>query len=90
MKSGTEVTNFFGVARKEVTLALNCWRYGTDGKPYNISIELLRDGSVYRRVKCYDLGQKKGSKPKTNSVLGFDQVITRPLTISQPEFNPFT
>lgn len=58
MKSGTEVTNFFGVAR-EVTLALNCWRYGTDGKPYTISIELLRDGSVYRRVKCYDLGQKK-------------------------------
>ncbi|KAI4282435.1 MAG: hypothetical protein L6R38_002937 [Xanthoria sp. 2 TBL-2021] len=90
MKSGTEVTNLFGVARKEVTLALNCWRYGTDGKPYNISIELLRNGSVYRRVKCDDLGRKKGSKPKTNRVLGFDQVITRPLTITQPELDPFT
>ena len=89
LKSGTEVTNMFGLPRKEVTLSLNCWRYGTDGKPLNIKIKLLKDGSIYRRVQCDDLGQKRGAKPKTNSVFGVDQAMTRPLTIAQPEFDPF-
>ena len=89
LKSGTEVTNMFGLPRKEVTLSLNCWRYGTDGKPFNINIQLLKDGDIYRRVQCNDLGQKRGAKPKTNSVFGIDQVMTRPLTIAQPEFDPF-
>lgn len=85
---GSEVTNFFGVPRTKVTFGLNCWRYGPNGKPYNIGIRLLKDGSGYRRVKLDDL--EKASKPKTNKALGTDQLITRPLTISQPEFNPFT
>ena len=89
MKSGTEVTNMFGLPRKEVTLALNCWRYGGDGKPLNISIQLLKTGDTYRRVNLNALGEKRGGKPQTNSVLGIDQVITRPLTIAQPEYDPF-
>ena len=89
LKAGTEVTNMFGLPRKEVTLSLNCWRYGTDGKPININIQLLKDGDIYRRVQCNDLGQKRGGKPKTNSVFGMDQVLTRPLTIAQPDFDPF-
>ncbi|KAL8689838.1 MAG: hypothetical protein Q9218_004583 [Villophora microphyllina] len=92
---GTEVTNFFGVARSDVTLALNCWKQDTGGKPYNITIQLSKTGSAfssgttYKRVQCNDLGMKKWSKPKTNSVLGVDQVMTRPLTITQPEFDPY-
>ncbi|KAL8752250.1 MAG: hypothetical protein Q9184_005794 [Pyrenodesmia sp. 2 TL-2023] len=88
LKSGTEVTNFFGLPRTEVTLGLNCWRYESNGKPYNIGIELLKKGSMYRRVKLDNL--KKSAKPKGNKALGVDQVLTRPLTINQPEFDPFT
>ncbi|KAL8934367.1 MAG: hypothetical protein Q9216_005947 [Gyalolechia sp. 2 TL-2023] len=86
MKSGTELTNFFGLPRKDVTLPLNCWRTADDGKLYNVNIQLSKDGAVYKRIGCDDLVQKKGSKPKTNSVMGVDQVITRPLTIGQPDF----
>ena len=89
MVAGTEVTNIFGVARNEVTLALNCWTNGTDGKRYNINVQLLKTGNVYKRVQCNELGKKKGSKPKTNSRFGIDQVLTRPLTITQPEFDTF-
>ncbi|KAL8646102.1 MAG: hypothetical protein Q9210_006320 [Variospora velana] len=85
MKSGTEVTNFFGLARKEVTLSLNCWRHHDDGKSWNVNLKLRRNGNVYSRVQCDDVVEKRGSRPSNNSVMGFDQVITRPLTIEQPD-----
>ncbi|KAI4121737.1 MAG: hypothetical protein LQ338_006193 [Usnochroma carphineum] len=89
MPFASEVTNFLGLARTKVTLGLNCWRYGPNGKPYNIGIRLLGYGSGYRRVKLED-DLEKTSKPKTKKSLGTDQVLTRPLTISQPEFDSFT
>ena len=84
MKSGGETTNMFGLPRKEITLALNCWRRESDGKPTTIVVELVKSGDTYKRMKCNILGQKKGAKPGNNKVLGIDQVLTRPLTISQP------
>ena len=89
--AGFEVANIFGLPRKNFTLALNCWRYDkSDGKPCNIGIKLEKNKSGYRRVMLGDNDLKKSSKPKSNRSMGVDQVITRPLTISQPEFDPFT
>ena len=88
-RGGTEVMNVFGLPKTEVTLPLNCWRYGVNGGPLTINIELVKDGNVYRRVQCKDLGQKRGAKPKTNTVIGFDQGLTTSLTIAQPEFDLF-
>ncbi|KAL9017667.1 MAG: hypothetical protein Q9185_005001 [Variospora sp. 1 TL-2023] len=85
MKSGTEVTNFFGRARKEVTLPLNCWRQHDDGKSWNVNVKLRKNGHVYSRIDCDDVVEKRGSKPSTNSVMGVDQVVTRPLTVAQPD-----
>ena len=86
-KSGTEATNWLGLPRKEVSLALNCWRI-VNGQPLTIVIHLLKRGDVYDRVQCHKLDPKKNAKPSTNSVLGIDQVIRRPLTIAQPELDP--
>ncbi|KAI4186290.1 MAG: hypothetical protein LQ346_005716 [Caloplaca aetnensis] len=83
--ASNELMNFFGFPRTNVTLGLNCWRYGPSGKPYNIGVRLIRDKSGYRRVELDKL--EKASKPKT---LGSDQVITTSLTINQPDFDPFT
>ncbi|KAL8959902.1 MAG: hypothetical protein Q9193_003308 [Seirophora villosa] len=85
VKAGTEVTNFFGLARKEVTLPLNCWRYDDNGKPDNINLKLKKDGNVYWRIQCDDVVKKRGSKPSNNSVMGTDQVLTRSMTVGQPE-----
>lgn len=88
MTSGTGLTIIFELPRTIVILSLNCWKYGDDGKPLNIYIQLLKDGDIYRRVQCNDVGHKRGSKPKTNRVFGIDQVMTRSLTIAQPESDP--
>ena len=88
LKAGTEATNLLGLPRSEITLTLNCWRYDASGKLLTIQLQLVKNGAVYNRVKCDDLGQKKGAKPSTNSVMGLDQVLTRPLTIAQPPFDP--
>ena len=88
LKSGTEATNFFGLPRSEVTFTLNCWRYDASGKPLTIQLQLVKNGAAYNRVQCNDLGQKKGAKPSTNSVMGIDQALTRTLTIAQPKFDP--
>ncbi|KAL9010802.1 MAG: hypothetical protein Q9173_004299, partial [Seirophora scorigena] len=81
MKAGTEVTSFFGLARKEVTLPLN----NDDGKPDNINLKLRKDGNVYWGVQCDDVVKKRGSRPCNNSVMGTDQIKTRPMTVGQPE-----
>ncbi|KAL8641272.1 MAG: hypothetical protein Q9228_001891 [Teloschistes exilis] len=99
IKPGTELTNAFGVTRwGDITLTLNCWKPdaaggGGGGKTYsNVTVRLEKMGSkfsnkgAYRRVRCGELG--RASKVKTNSVLGVDQIATRPLTIVQPEFDP--
>ena len=85
-KSGTDVTNWLGLPRKEIKFALNCWKYKKDGKPSTIIIHLLKDGDVYKGVQCHDLDPKKDAKPSNNRVLGIEQVITRSLTVKQPSF----
>lgn len=84
----SEVISIFGWTRRHVTLGLNCCRFGDNGKPYNVGIKLLWDRGAYRRVKLDDL--KKASKPKSNKLMGLEEPGTKTLTISQPEFDPFT
>lgn len=84
MKAGTEATNFFGLMKKEITLALNCWKPGPDGKPLTVRIRLLKRNDGYKRVQLEGLDLKKGAKPSTNNLLGVDQLLTRPLVITQP------
>ena len=86
LKSGTEATNMFGLIRKEITLALNCWKLAGDGTPETVRLKLVKRQDGYRRVELDRLDLKKGAKPSTDSVLGIDQAITRPLTITQLVF----
>ena len=84
-KSGTEATNMFGVPRKEIDLPLNCWK---NDATVMLRLVKTKNGNGYERDRCDDpLTLKKGAKPSTNSVFGIDQVLTRPLTITQPTFN---
>lgn len=83
-KSGSEMTNWAGLARKNIQLALNCWREDGSSNPPTILLDLTQDSGVYRRVRCDKLSEKKGAKPGHNRVLGIDQVLTRPLTVQQP------
>ena len=89
IKAGTEATNMFGLPRKEIDLALNCWRKDEEGKTVTIRLKLRKKGSVYVRVECGKLDEKKGAKPSTNSAFGIDQALTRPLTVAQPAFDPY-
>ncbi|MCJ1422053.1 hypothetical protein MMC32_008422 [Xylographa parallela] len=86
-KSGTEATNWLGLPRKEVNLALNCGRH-VNGKPHHVVIHLVKRNGDYVRVQCHDLDPTKNAKPSSNSVLGFDQLLRRGLTVTQPEFSP--
>lgn len=86
-KSGTEATNWLGLPRKEVNLALNCCRHVNE-KTLNVVIHLLKQNDGYIRVRCGDLDSTKNARPSTNIVLGVDQVVRRELTVAQPKFDP--
>ncbi|KAL9118640.1 MAG: hypothetical protein Q9187_004815 [Circinaria calcarea] len=86
-KSGTEATNFFGLPRKEVNLALNCCRH-VNGQTLYVVIHLLKANNGYVRVQCGSLDPTRNARPSTNSVLGIDQLLRRELTVAQPPFNP--
>ncbi|KAL8963788.1 MAG: hypothetical protein Q9183_004957 [Haloplaca sp. 2 TL-2023] len=91
MSPFSEARNIWGMARKKVMMPLNCWRFGRDGKPYGIVLELVRMGSgtEYRRVQCDVLRTKKGARPADNKFGGLDQVLTVPMTVQQPAFDAF-
>ena len=84
VNAGSETTNLFGLPRSEVSLALNCWRYDQTGTTMTVVVELQKRGDVYRRVQCSKMSLKKNAKPGNNRVFGIDQILTRPLTIEQP------
>ena len=85
-KSGTEATNWLGLPRSEVNLALNCCRH-VNGKPLRVVIHLSRSNGTYFRIQCHDLSPTKRAKPSTNSVI-FDQLVRRSLVVAQPNFSP--
>ncbi|MCJ1326871.1 hypothetical protein MMC10_003537 [Thelotrema lepadinum] len=82
----SEANNMFGVMRKDITLPLNCWRPAADGKPETVRIKLLKRNDGYKRVQLDGLDLKKGAKPSANTSMKIDQVLTRPLIITQPVF----
>ena len=86
-KSSTEATNFFGLPRKNVNLALNCCRH-VNGQTLYVVIHLVKTNKGYVRVQCGNLDPTKNARPSTNSVLGIDQLARRELTVAQPEFDP--
>ena len=88
VKPGTEAVNLMGRPRSEIALTLNCWRYEANGTLVTIQLPLVKNGTIYNRVKCEKLEGKKGAKVGTNKVMGTDQVFTRPITIAQPVFDP--
>ena len=88
VKPGTEAVNLMGLQRSEIALTLNCWRYDDGGKLVTIQLQLVKNGAVYSRAKCDKLEGKKGAKIGTNKAMGVDQVLTRPLTVAQPVFDP--
>ncbi|KAI9053217.1 hypothetical protein LZ554_002184 [Drepanopeziza brunnea f. sp. 'monogermtubi'] len=77
---------FAGRSRKEITMPLNCWVYGTDGTTLTIVLQLVKTNNGYRRQQCQFLGKKKGAKANNNRSMGVQQITTRPLIITQPEF----
>lgn len=87
--ANTEASNFFGQPRSNINLPLNCWRVGPDGKVYTIVIDLVQANHTYVREKCNVLGHKKNAKPSTNRVMGVDQMLTRALTVTQPDLDSF-
>jgi len=83
-KSGTEATNWFGVQRGNIRLPLNCWEEDTEKA---IVLQLARKNNLYTRERVTSLSPTIGAKPSTNNVFGIDQVITRPLTITQETYD---
>lgn len=87
-KSGTDVTNWFGLPRKEIKFALNCLVDNkTERKPTVVIHLKSRDGINYERVRCDTLDPTLGARPSSNRVFKIDQVITRPLTVGQTPFD---
>ena len=89
--TNTELKNFWGVVRRKTTMSLNCWRYDDDGVVCAVVLELVKMGKefIFKRVKCDVLRKEKGAKPANNRSGGADQILTVPMTIPQPEFDPF-
>lgn len=84
-KSGTDVTNWAGLPKKDVKFALNCWVYDGSRKPPTVVLHLKsQDGINYVRYNCRTLNETPGAKPSSNRVLGIDQLIRRPLVVGQP------
>lgn len=86
-KSGTDVTNWLGLPRKQIKFALNCRVRDSSNAERTVVIHLVsKDGINYVRVRCDTLDPTSGAKPSSNRVLKIDQMIRRPLMVGQPQF----